>query len=340
MPASPLPPSRRTPLNHDPRMGAPMMSPVRRGDVDVRRAGGARHVQKFAAIPPAVSEDPVTQEMLQTVARALDTIEYPSKQYIRKLVEKLAIQHGNKFPTYRFTERGDLFSPYVTVAVDVSMTFVDPNRGVVSISEFASLERVATRLVRGQQNLMSAQVKYGDIVEFDGEVTDLQELRDLVKRGADTVVLTGRFTLPDGWCAPMEFALRRGKALLPKRRRLEMLRASLRQHDYADAVHNLRTMLVGDRRADFVSGWSMVAGHLRFLAQQLSLLRVMSPSEALDYLERLGLSQEHSAEEWAKIVGNEIQRLALEYLRRSTEYYQAVLQNSGSDILEAIELGN
>mmetsp|Transcript_62143 Transcript_62143/g.173605 ORF Transcript_62143/g.173605 Transcript_62143/m.173605 type:complete len:288 (+) Transcript_62143:71-934(+) len=280
------------------------------------------------------------ERMLRTLARAIETIDFPDKDSTWQLVQRWGRQHERKFPGYKFVPRGGLSSPHVRYMTDIDFIFNRRGGGLVDVSDFDSLERLAAQMCGGSNNIMSAQVSMEDEAKLDDETQDLRCVRALVAEGADVVVITGRMSLRSGWSVPMDFTLQCGDAKMSKAQRLEKIRGNLEAKNYAKVVQRMRALLPPDSKAVFAARWNDTGGALRFLVKQLDLLRFMPPREVTGYLPYLCIPSEPSHETWAEVAEQEMQRRALAMLRESRRLYEPSLGREAGDIMLMIMSGS
>eukprot|EP00429_Kryptoperidinium_foliaceum_P060874 CAMPEP_0176087800 /NCGR_PEP_ID=MMETSP0120_2-20121206/43959_1 /TAXON_ID=160619 /ORGANISM="Kryptoperidinium foliaceum, Strain CCMP 1326" /LENGTH=367 /DNA_ID=CAMNT_0017421651 /DNA_START=11 /DNA_END=1115 /DNA_ORIENTATION=+ len=192
-----------------------------------------------------------SRAMLRTIESALESIDYPDKAAVWEFVQQLGRRHQRAFPGYKFVPRGGLSSPHVRFMTDIDFIFSGRGGGLIAVSDFDALEALAVQLCGGIRNIISAKVSLQGNEMFDEEVQDLQVVRSLVAEGADVAVITGRFTLRNGWSVPMDLTLSLGDDKMSKAERLEKIRANLERGDYAKVVQRMRPLLNRDAKAAF-----------------------------------------------------------------------------------------
>jgi len=275
--------------------------------------------------------------MLKDIEEALALIKYPNKDGVWKLAQRLGKKHQGLFPSYKFVPRGGLSSPYVKFVTDVDLIFNNPKSGYVAVEDFDKLYDLAMDLCQGSHNIMSAKVSCGDTDLFDKEVKDRVAVRRSVSEGADVVVITGRFTLPGGWCVPLDLTLQRGDAKMSKEARIQRICGNIGDENFAKVVQRIRPMLGKAIKAKFAEAWNESGGALRFLVKQLEMLVLMPPKERNGYRPRLHLASTRSDEEWGAAADEEMQWRALALLWDFKDLIAPALGEDAELIISALE---
>lgn len=275
--------------------------------------------------------------MARVVRDAIESIDYPNKDRAWEHVQQLGRKHQRRFPGYAFIPRGGLSSPHVKYMTDIDFIFNHPTPGLVAPREYDALSQLAVELCHGEHNIISAKVSYGDDDKFDEETQDLAMVGSIVDEGADLVVITGRYTLRNGWSVPMDFTLQRGKSKMSKAMRVQRICQNVEEGNYAKVVQRVRALLEPEEKRDFAAEWNREGGALRFLAKQLDLLRFMSQREASEYLPYLCIPASPAPEEWATVVTESMQSVALDVLLSKRRLIMRHLGREGERIYDQLE---
>jgi len=258
------------------------------------------------------------------ILRALDVARCPFRQTlawrargIGRAVEGrlrkacIAGQPGCKFT---FEERGGVFSPFLTYAVDLDVQLYrkDP---LDQQSALALLELAKKYFTNGEPT--SVRTAIGN--EEEEEVAWADFDRDILAPESDrtdnlkitALVLVGFYTSPDGWHLPMDLAISCDQSNESADHRIMKIHQKLEERDYAKVLQKVRVLLKKrlDLRDWLVSRINANIGKLRFVCKQLG-----GPASA-EYLAKMlglaGLEDSAVRELWLQQAHGELQTCAL-----------------------------
>eukprot|EP00435_Cladocopium_sp_Y103_P006737 s3194_g2.t1 len=239
-------------------------------------------------------------EMQDFLILHISAREFPDKEAVWNLFQKLGQKHQKKFPGYKFLRRGGLSSPHVRYVTDADVIFNNPNGGLVTVEDFDVLGSLALQLFDG--NTYAARIARDGAELLDEEISDLRAVRSVVEQGCDVATLVGIFTIRNGWCVPVDLTLQCGESDMTKDERIHRILGNLENLDFAKVISRIRAILPKNDKAEFAEAWNNSGGALRFLVKQIHISNYMSEARQQQYLRNyLHLSGAHP-DDWANVV--------------------------------------
>lgn len=240
----------------------------------------------------------------------------PNKGNLQQEAHGIVQQHVSRVlgTSYRFEERGSLFSPYLQHVTDIDIQMFGRGykigaataQALLGLRHSLFLKTLSVRLV-SSHNGSTQEIPWST---FHADAQKMGE--------CEAVVLCGIWRSKDGWLFPIDITASVGEDRETPDQRITKIQEKVGQGDYAKVLQKIRAMVRQPLKSSIASSVNDQIGPLRFLAKQLRMLRDHPEiTNVKTYLgTKLGLRENLNPAVACLAVENEMQQRAQQELRR------------------------